>query len=90
MTALQMSPRWAAMSPKDRLVYSFIRACRDSRFKMEPATAAYLTGQMVGLHPLIVVFEIGFDAMARIADGTHPVIYNPKYADVDLDWETRP
>lgn len=64
------------MSPsRETIQRAFIRLCRDSRFSLEPAQAAILTGMVLDIDPLIVwVHGLDFNQMIEIANGTHPAV----------------
>lgn len=53
----------------------FIRICRDSRFSVDPITAAKLTASVAGQHPLEVWMAFPhYDDMESIAAGRHAVL----------------
>lgn len=57
----------------------FIRVCRDSRFKMDPASAARFAAKLLGTHPILIWTALGLDTMEAIANGTHPSVSDPRY-----------
>lgn len=62
------------LSNRKEVQDSYIRLCRDSRFRLSATDAAIFVGKVLDISPVEVWAHLGMDNMERIAAGTHPCL----------------